>query len=159
MTKRPVLVDTQLLVLLVVGLTRPSLIARHKNTKDAYTRTDFDLLLDLLGYAPKFLFCPHVAAETSNLVTQYGEPDRSRLLEVFKALLGNASEATVPITEAMGQPEFIALGLADAAQLALCTSEAVLLTDDERLFRAASARGLAALRFKDEKFQRRRFLS
>lgn len=158
MSKRPVLVDTQLLVLLVVGSTRPDLISRHKRTKGAYTRTDFNLLLDLLGYAPKFLFCPHVAAEVSNLVSQYKEPDRAALMAVLKALLNNASEAPIPSALAMDQPEYVALGLADAAQLALCSPDSVLLTDDGPLFQAANARGVMALSFNDEKFRRRRFL-
>lgn len=157
MTKRPVLVDTQLLVLLVVGATRPDLTARQKKTS-RYTRTDFSLLIDLLGYRPKFVFCPHVASETSNLVAQYGEPDRTSLMTVLRALPNNATEMPVTTASAMEQPEFIRLGLADAAQLSLCTSETLLLTDDEPLFRAATAREVSSLYFTEEKFRRRRFL-
>ena len=159
MTKRPILVDTQLLVLLVVGSAKPSLIARHKRTRTSYTQTDFELLLDLLGFAPKFLFCAHVAAEVSNLVGQYGEPDRSSLMRNLKALLNNASESAISCAAVMEAPEYITLGLADAAQLAVCAPDSVLLTDDEPLFRAASARGTAALYFTAEKFHRRRFLT
>ena len=159
MTKRAVLVDTQLLVLLIVGSTKPDLIGRHKRTKGTYTRRDYELLLDLLGYAPKFMFCPHVASEVSNLVAQYGEPDRSSLMAVFKALLNNASEVPIASAVAMERPEFITLGLADAAQLALCGPDSVILTDDEPLFRAASVHGMTVLHFADEKQHRRRFLA
>ena len=86
MTKRSILVDTQSLILLVVGLTKPNLIARHKRTRDAYTQTDLDILLEPLGFSPEFLFCPHVAAEASNLIGQYGEPDRSSVMATPKAL-------------------------------------------------------------------------
>lgn len=160
MTKRPVLIDTQLLVLLVVGLTGASLIERHKRTIDRkYTRTDFHLLLDLLGHAPRFVFCPHVATETSNLAGQHGEPERSAIMATLKALLNNAEDLRISCADAMGQPDYPALGLADAAQLALCTEDTVLLTDDEPLHRAAVRHGIAALRFRDEKFRRNRDLA
>lgn len=160
MTKRPILIDTQLLVLLVVGLTRASLIGRHKRTTDRkYTRTDFYFLLDLLGNAPRFVFCAHVAAETSNLAGQHGEPDRSAIMATLKALLNHAEERPILCSEAMEHPDYAALRLTDAAQLALCTEDAVLLTDDEPLHRAAVRHGIACLRFRDEKYRRGRNLA
>ena len=149
--KRPVLVDTQLLVLLTVGVTDWRLIERHKRTRDAYTRSDFHLLLDLLGHDPRFVFCAHVAAETSNLVGQYREPDRSRLMSVLQTLLNNSKEPGIACQAAMEEQEFLPLGLADAAQLVLCTGETVLLSDDELLVRAAAARGLKVVYFYEER--------
>lgn len=158
MNKRPLLVDTQLLVLLVAGLAAPSLIAKHKRTRH-YTSTDFKVLLDLVGYQPRFRYCPHVAAEASNLLGQYGEPDRTTILTVLQALLNNAEEVSVASRVAMEAREFLRLGLTDAAQLALCTIETVLLTDDELLYRAAHERGVAVLYFTDEKMRRDRHLA
>lgn len=154
MSKRSILLDTQLLVLLAVGATDPDLIHRHKRTRGAYTRDDFTLLLDLLGFQPRFGFCAQAAAEASNLVDQHAEPQRSRVMAVLRALLNNAIEIAIPCRTAMEMPEFISLGLADAAQLALCTPESVLLTDDEPLFRAATAKGLQALSFSEERLYR-----
>ena len=154
MIKRSVLLDTQLLVLLAVGATDQGLIERHKRTRDAYTRGDFQLLLDLLGFQPRFAFCAPAAAEASNLVDQHAEPQRGRAMAVLKALLNNAVEVAIPCRTAMELPEFISLGLADAAQLALCAPGSVLLTDDEPLFRAATARGLEALSFSQERLHR-----
>lgn len=156
--KRPIIVDTQLLVLLVVGATDASLIAQHRRTL-SYTRGDFHFLLDSLGNAPRFLFCPHVAAEASNLIGQHREPDRSVMMHVLRALLNNASEARITCGEAMAQAEYVPLGMADAAQLALYRDDAVLLTDDEKLYRAASARGAAALYFREERSRRGRYLA
>jgi hypothetical protein len=51
---RSVLLDTQLMVLLTVGLTSASIIAKHKNLTEL-TRDDFALLLFLLGREPRLI--------------------------------------------------------------------------------------------------------
>ena len=71
MTERPVLGDIRLLVLLVVGATRPDLGAGHKRT-GGYTRRDVELSLDLLGCDPTFVLCRHVASGLSDPVAYQG---------------------------------------------------------------------------------------
>ena len=74
-------------------------------------------------------------------------------------MLNNAEEVPIASRVAMEDRAFLRLGLTDAAQLALCTAEAVLLTDDEPLYRAANERGVTVLYVSDETMRRGRHLA
>ena len=74
-----------------------------------------------------------------------------------EAVLNHATEVPVTSASASDQPGCVRLGLADAARLTLRDSDAVLLTDDEPLFRTATAREAPALYLTHETF-RCRFL-
>ena len=77
-----VLLDTNLLVLLVVGLESRRFIAQHKRLT-AYSSEDFDLLIDLLGrFGPAgWATTPSVLAEASNLICYTREIRRHKLME------------------------------------------------------------------------------
>lgn len=63
---RQLLVDTNLTLLLVVGLTDREYIARHKRLA-AYRVADFEALGATLRASSEMVFCPNVWTETSNL--------------------------------------------------------------------------------------------
>ena len=143
-TERSVLLDSNLLVLLVVGATSRNLITKHKRTR-TFVAGDYDLLLAHIGDA-SILVLPNIATETSNLVRHHGEPDRRRLLDTLKRLLGAVSESYVASTVACGQPQYSCLGLTDAAILA-AGFDVEVLTMDIDLHRCALGRGLRAVNF------------
>lgn len=79
----PVLIDSNVLVLLIVGGTSRNYVAVHKNTKDRFDANDFDLLMVLVRDFSEIVLVPHVVAETSSLVRQIGEPRRTEIQRVF----------------------------------------------------------------------------
>lgn len=89
-----VLIDTNLLVLLVVGLTSERSIATHKRTQ-AYDIESFALLKRVIGAFPTTIVTAHILTETSNLIRQCREPDRSKLGRMLATLAGEAEERTV----------------------------------------------------------------
>ena len=143
---QPVVLDTNLLVLLVVGLHDPALISRHKRLA-AYTREDFDILVEMLRLASAVLLTPDTLTEASNLL---GKGDRQAeapraLLTEFVKLQG---ETDIESRLAVDHAAFRRLGLADAALLTLMpevSGEALLLTADLGLYLAASEAGRKAL--------------
>ena len=146
MTRHEVILDTQLLLLLVVGSTSTSLIRRHKNT-DAYTLDDYDLLLGRLSTATKIWVTPNILTECSNLLGQIGEPIRWQLFQTLRALVQKVDEAYVESRNATERGEFVRLGLADAASLAAGSPSRTLLTADFALYDAALRSGRPAENF------------
>ena len=133
-------VDSNLLVLLVVGSVGPDLITKHRRLQD-YSREDFESLVDLLSHVDRLCVTPNTLTETSNLLAQHGEPERSLLMENLRSIIQESWETVVTSVEATGNHRFVSLGLADAALLEAISPEAPLVTADADLFVAAVANG------------------
>ncbi len=92
--------DANLLVLLVVGATDTSLIARHRRLQ-AFDALDYERLVDLLVNYQQVLVTPNTLTETSNLLSQHGEPQRSRFFDTFRSLIEINKEIVVTSLEAL----------------------------------------------------------
>lgn len=135
------LLDTNLLVLLVVGLTDRGLILKHKRTR-TFEPADYDLLLEMLTGFDTVVVTPHVLAEASNLLAQIGEPALTALRTTFAALVEAQEEVYVVAKTSVRQPTFLRLGLTDTAILELTAGPAegrlALLTTDVGLYLEAA---------------------
>ena len=139
-------IDTQLLVLLIAGMTSVALIGRHKRLR-AYSPEDFNSLCTLLGNPPRLLLTPHTLTETSNLLRQTDEPVRSKLLRSLAGLVRTLDERTITSRLVIMQPAFARLGLTDAALLAMSCRNSTLLTVDFDLWGAAIKARLPVINF------------
>jgi predicted nucleic acid-binding protein len=140
------IIDTNLLVLLVVGSAAESHIASHKRTR-VYDGDAFRLLAGLVRQAASVVVTPHVLAETSNLIRQCREPLANALGLRFAAFVVQAEEEQREAREIVHRPEHIRLGLTDAGLLDVQKAGAVLLTDDIALYLASLAAGFPAINF------------
>jgi hypothetical protein len=138
--RKAVLIDTQLLVLLIVGLTNPAFIRRHKRVAP-YNERHFSLLKGMLAQASKLVCTAHVLTETSNLLRQIADPMRSQIMATFKGFIEAAEEQNVRGALAAAQPFFVRLGLTDAAILSLDPTEVQVLTVDHDLHIASLEKG------------------
>ena len=77
--------DTNLLVLLVVGSASREVISRHRRLRDYYAE-DYDILCEFLENAKTLYVTPNTLTETSNLVGQHCEPERSVLMRRLEYL-------------------------------------------------------------------------
>ena len=111
-----IFIDTNLLLLLVVGSADKDIIAKHKRLR-GYTAEDYDTLLGLLDRFRQILVTPHTLAETSNLLAQHTDPERARLFEQLRFLIHECEEVAVAGTVASNNSAFPRLGLTDAALL------------------------------------------
>lgn len=133
-------------MLLLVGGVSEKLIERHKRLR-AFSRADFRLLIECLGDA-SYITLPNCLTEVSNLLCQgVVEPARSRLIEAFASFSQVASEVYIPSRQLVNVPEYIRLGLTDAAWLEALRPDMELLTVDLNLYLAALRRGIAAHNF------------
>jgi hypothetical protein len=139
-------VDTQLLVLLVVGTASKLYISRHKRLH-AFTEADFALLIEILGKPPRLRATPNTLTETANLVDDIAGPARLHIVRTFGRIVPTMSETYVPGARAVARPEFERLGLTDAALLDGSLADATLLTADVLLYLAAVQAGRPARNF------------
>ena len=134
------LVDTNLLLLFVVGSEAPSLIAKHRRL-ETYSEDDFQALRRLLDQAGEIHVTPNTLTETSNLLGQHGEPERSRLYHRLRTIIQDTREIVVPSAKASAHPAFDRLGLTDVVLLEAAAAETPLLTMDFQLYAAGLAKG------------------
>lgn len=154
MSMRYLAIDTNLLVLYVVGTVSRPLITRHKRLK-AYTTTDFDLLSEVVVQFDRLVATPNALTETSNLVVQgILDPLRANLLGALKRLIDAMDERYCPSIEAASDPEFLSLGVADSAWLGALEPAVTLITDDLGLYLAALRRGANVQNFTHMRAQR-----
>ena len=143
---KPILLDTQLIVLLVVGLASKMIIRKHKNLT-AFSEDDYELLILLLGEDPELMLLPNTVSEASNLLRQHRNPERTAILSTFRRLIETHRERYVTSRRAASLPEYERLGVTDSAIIACSSNRARLLTADLDLFLAAQGRGIDAVNF------------
>ena len=144
-----IVLDSNLLLLFVVGLASQGYIAAHKRLQ-AYSTDDFVLLQRILSAARKVVVTPNILTETSNLAGQIAEPARTHIYRVLKALVEDAlavEEQYVESRQAVARDEFTRIGLTDSAILEITTVSHTLLTVDLDLYLAALKQGYKAENF------------
>lgn len=146
MTACSILLDTNLLVLYLVGTASREYIPRHKRLQ-AFTVDDYDLLLTRISRALSVLVTPNTLTETSNLAAYIGEPAKVAVFQVLRSVIAVSEEKYIPSQTAAGREEFIRLGLTDAAIIEAALQEVVILTADLNLYLAAMSHGIQAINF------------
>jgi hypothetical protein len=143
-----IILDTNLLILWVVGMASTSYISSHKKLSK-YTIDEFLILNNILSKYNYILVTPNSLAETSNLIHFIKDPARTNIYKIFKYLINSKEikEIYVDSISATQWPEFIRLGLTDCVLLSLLKHPSTLLTDDLSLYLAALKHGLRAENF------------
>jgi predicted nucleic acid-binding protein len=132
-TTAGLLVDTNLLVLFVVGAVNPDRISTFKRTS-RYTTADHELLLRVLAEFKAWYMVPHVLAEVSNLIDLRGD-ERQQALGFLKGTISLLTEAEMPSARAAEDVLYLELGLVDAAIGAVARAhDCTVLTDDLDLY-------------------------
>ena len=141
-----ILIDTNLLILFVVGTTSREYITKHKRLAQ-FTTKDYDSLVEILSRAPSVLLTPNTLTETSNLIAHIGEPAKGHVFRKFQEIIAQCDEQYVTSRTAAGRAEFLRLGLTDAALLEASTPHVAIVTTDLKLYLAAWAKGTPAINF------------
>jgi hypothetical protein len=140
--------DANMLLVFVIGTVNPRLLGVAKRMK-AYRPTDYDLLHAYLSLFSAIILLPNTVTEASNLLDHVKGERRDECMAVLMALTGAHSERYIPSISAAEQPEYMALGITDAAILCALQSDTLLLTADRALYLAATYRGREAQHFDD----------
>lgn len=130
-------IDTNLLVLLLVGSVDRNLVARHRRTRNFFPE-DYDRLSEIIDTLDQVFVTPNTLTETSNLLS--GSQD-VRMMRQLSLLVQQAVEVYVASQLATNSRVFNRLGLTDAVLLESISAERPLITVDFDLFDAALAKG------------------
>lgn len=145
-SQKTVFVDTNLLLVLIVGALDPDHIARFKRTR-AYSREDYALLLEYVARFNHLLTTPNVLTEVSNLLGQLAEPMRRKALVRLGMLTGDLDEKYFPSQALASDPHFPVLGLSDTSIIHSVDRSVTVLTDDLPLYHRLSTSGVDAVNF------------
>lgn len=146
-----ILVDTNILLLYVVGLANRKRILSFKRTKQ-FTPEDFDLLVQILKSFQRVVTTPNILTEVNSLANQLGEPERSKCLQIFGQTIARFEEIYKPSQQLAQLPEFQRFGLTDCGILNLAQRSYLVLTDDLRLAATLQRKGIDTVNFNNIRF-------
>lgn len=106
-------IDTNLLVLLVVGSVDRNQVGKHRRTK-MFTSADYDRLLRIIEPLKSVFVTPNILTEASNLLESRSD---QRYLNMLKKVVQSSEEIVVASATAMQSRSFSRLGLTDAVLL------------------------------------------
>jgi hypothetical protein len=148
MTTVTVAIDTNLLLLYVVGSASRKYVSMHKRLK-TFDEDDFDLLVEQVTIANRIILTPNTLTETSNWIDHIAEPARGHIYNCLAALLAvpEVNERYVPSLTVCERMELPRLGLADCTLLEVARTGVPIITTDLHLYLAAEASGARAINF------------
>jgi hypothetical protein len=153
-----VFIDTNLLVLLLVGRVNPKRVENFKRTS-GFTLQDFRLLESMVTwFGSPLIATPHILSQLSDL-TDLPRQERGSIRDLLKALVETIEEQYDPAKQLVKHPLFKRFGLGDASIATVCQRNILVLTIDLQLQAALSYSGLDALNFNHVRPLNKRFPS
>jgi rRNA-processing protein FCF1 len=146
MTPNKVIIDANLLTLWIVGQVSEDLVPKCRRTRQ-YTVDDYLVLANYLTRFITVIITPNIATEVSNLI---GVLKDDHLIKARTILAGGFeawTEVYFKSVAAKDIPEYMRLGLTDAAILLSVSRETEVLTDDFDLYRVLTKRGIIVTNF------------
>lgn len=145
-----ILIDTNLLLVLLVGNVNPSWVGRVGKTEH-YAEEDYERIRDILIQFNRFIIVPQILTETGNLIKRNSanaSAYEDLNLEILKFVHNAAtSEARILSRRIVVQPAFQNLGYADAAIIHAANRGHLIFTDDGPLQSMARNSGVDVLPF------------
>ncbi|HSN88330.1 MAG TPA: PIN domain-containing protein [Thermoanaerobaculia bacterium] len=130
--RKGIILDTNILLLHLVGRFDPSLISRFKRTAQ-FGKDDYLLLDRLLDRFETIVTTPGILAEVNSLSGQLPEPVRSQYFLLFSREIAAFQEDFVESRQLAALAEFVKFGLTDAGIGRVARERYLILTDDFRL--------------------------
>jgi rRNA-processing protein FCF1 len=133
--QKGILIDTNILLLFLVGSVNPERITRFNRTQQ-FIQEDYELLLGFIAKFHKLVTTPNILTEVNSLANQLGEPERSQCFAIFAKFAQNVTlldEHYIKSLDAVNVDKFLQFGLTDCGILTLARSNYLVLTDDLKL--------------------------
>src|SRR5579884_1086932 len=145
--RKGLLVDSNLLLLFLVGSFDSSLIEKFKRTRaSGFTTDDFELLTRIMAQFEKIVTTPHILTEVSNLSTFKGIT-KMDYFQRFGISILSFDEQTVPSKNFCHKAYFCAFGLKDAAIAHIAKNNYLVLTAEFALSNYLQKSGIDAINF------------
>jgi hypothetical protein len=140
------LIDSNLLLLLFVGLHDRTRIEKFKRTAQ-FTVKDFERLIAFVERFKEVITTPSILTEVSNLLGQLPDKLRYSFYQHFAYGLKNLDEHYTPSQELGDEKGFPKFGLTDMAILRAASGKYLVLTDDFRLTQYLEGQNIDVINF------------
>lgn len=141
------LIDTNLLVLLIIGALGPEQIGKHKLTSK-YVVEDYDLLTSFVDQFKQITTTSTILTEASNLLEGYAYKGQEALV-LLRRIVEVADELVFDSISTMTvySKSYVKFGLSDATIHRVAQEKYLILTDDLRLCAYLQGLELIAINF------------
>jgi rRNA-processing protein FCF1 len=149
-TGNKVVVDTNLLLLLLIGRINKNLIENFKRT-DEFTKNDFDLLFEILKHFDNIIVTPNILTEVDNFTKNLKNPENKRLAIYYISKWlneGFIQEELIKSKILCNESCFFYFGIADTSITKISEEKIGVITKDGKLYYELITNGIQAINFK-----------
>ncbi|CAN5367153.1 hypothetical protein BH20ACI1_BH20ACI1_15430 [soil metagenome] len=139
--KKGIFVDSEILLLFIVGTKDPNLIGNFGRTAK-FDENDFILVSSFIDYFYLKITSPHILTEVSDLL---GESNDFQF--ILKTYINIAEEVFLPSKNVAKSESFLKFGLADSAIIEVSKNSYLIFTADNRFYGYLSNMGIDAVNF------------
>lgn len=125
-------IDTNALILLIIGSIDPRLFKNHKRTS-IYSNEDYEYLTEIIGEYNRLIVLPNIWTEVDNLLNDFSGRYKDVYVEKMKYATREISEEYLKSFEATQNYAFFDLGITDTQVLSISKKCDFLITADSRL--------------------------
>lgn len=135
------LIDTNSLLIFIVGLINPKLINTHKRTS-IYEEQDFYDLASVINDTKSLVILPNVWTEVDNLLNNFNKGYKVKYVKQVTVPIKSTSEKFLESKIAIESSAFYDLGITDSLLLECSKKCELLITSDSMLSDYALANGI-----------------
>ena len=140
--KKMILIDSNCLLVLLLGMIDPNLIDTHSKTS-IYEKKDFYDLMSFIGDIKSLVVLPNIFTEVDNLLNKNFKGNQKYLyIKSIIELMLNSKEEYLKSVLIRDKTSFYDLGLTDSLILELAKQNNLLITDDSQLSDYARANSI-----------------
>lgn len=136
-----IIIDTNALVVLLVGLIDTRLFRNHKRTS-IYDEDDFTDLLRTIGSLNQIVTLPNIWTEVDNLLNNFSGNYKYAYIQEITKTIKETTENYLASEIGTSSPHFQELGLTDSLILEFAKECKLLITSDSKLSDHAIAYGI-----------------
>lgn len=136
-----ILIDTNALIILIVGQIDSKLINSHRRTS-IYEEQDYYDLLTVIKDYNNLTVLPNVWTEVDNLLNNFGGEQKYKYILAIKETIKSSSEKYITSLIGIESDSFFGLGLTDSLLLKFAKECEFLITSDSSLSDYAIASGI-----------------
>ncbi len=146
-----VILDSNILILFLVGHITPNKISSH-NATSIYTLEHFEFLLDKVRKFDHILTCPNIVTEVDNVLNNFKGENRNTFLDLTKTIYKNSIEKYISTKSILDLWQYDKLGITDTAILSMANECDLLISGDSGLCDQVVALGLGSKLFDFKKY-------
>lgn len=145
-----ILIDSNSLLVLILGFINPSLINKHSKTS-IYDENDFYILLDVIKDVKSLVVLPNIWTEVDNLLNKFNGQYKTLYVQKIIQTIKDTSEKYIESQSIENNYAFYDLGLTDTLILEHAKECKMLITSDSQLSDYARANGTVVFDLKELK--------